>query len=238
MEDARKRIRLGERDRIVERVCDLQVPQVRPAISFRQVQGFAVRLARAIQPAPVIETDGVDDERIALPVPDRVAVPSGRLNLQVMWAAIQEKTPVTVRVALRKQHDQLGSLNDLIGAIRYSHGSIRQAVLLRIVLSFISLAFFVKLLGFRLVGRIARKLRAPRENPNTGQVHFSVESFRGRTLHLATCKDAHREAGDHVKAAAHFFLSTSPARCPGSWLFSLQTYSVMSNPVSSVASLC
>src|SRR6266850_499637 len=56
------RERLGERSRILDRHDALQRVEVGPRVAFDQVQLLGVRRSRAVEPEPVVEADGVDDE--------------------------------------------------------------------------------------------------------------------------------------------------------------------------------
>ena len=72
----------GERPRvglgIVDRQLDLEGAEVRAAELFRHLPGVAHRAAPRVDPQVVAEAPRLDDERVAVPVPDRVAVPCRR----------------------------------------------------------------------------------------------------------------------------------------------------------------
>src|SRR5581483_791547 len=80
------RPRLRVRFRILEREIDLQVPVGRPAEPLGELRLAAVRAAVHVEPAVVravlraAQVVRLDDERVALPVADRIAVPP-RLRL-------------------------------------------------------------------------------------------------------------------------------------------------------------
>ena len=39
------------------------------------MQGFGVRMPGHVEPGSIVESGGVDDQRVALPLPDRIAAP-------------------------------------------------------------------------------------------------------------------------------------------------------------------
>jgi hypothetical protein len=47
----------------------------RTSVALDHMQPFGVRVAHEVEPRPVVESDGVDDERVAFPMPDGVTVP-------------------------------------------------------------------------------------------------------------------------------------------------------------------
>src|SRR6185503_661188 len=70
--------RLGERARIVDRHDALQGVVVGPREALDEVQFLRVWRSCAVEPEPVVEADGIDDEGRTLPVTDRVAEPRRR----------------------------------------------------------------------------------------------------------------------------------------------------------------
>src|SRR5580765_2871865 len=71
----RSRPRFPKRTLIVERDLDLEMPEVGTPHALGDVQLVAVRLAVEIQPAAIVKSDRVDDERVAVPGADRVTEP-------------------------------------------------------------------------------------------------------------------------------------------------------------------
>ena len=69
--------RLGIRLRVVDRDVDGHVAEIGAAIPLRDLAFLGHRAAEDIEPHVVAEADRLDDERVAFPVPDRVAVPPG-----------------------------------------------------------------------------------------------------------------------------------------------------------------
>src|SRR5215470_6415168 len=66
-ESPRERVRLRQCLRIVDRELDVHVAEIGPAIPFREMHLIAVRLARRVEPGLVVEANGVDDHRVAVP---------------------------------------------------------------------------------------------------------------------------------------------------------------------------
>src|SRR5207253_1773918 len=83
--------------------------EVGPAIAFDQMHLAAVRLAGGIQPGLVVETDGIDNERVAFPAADGLAGPAFGFEIQIMLAAIEEESAVAVCVAFPQEREGLGT---------------------------------------------------------------------------------------------------------------------------------
>src|SRR5262249_39682149 len=62
--------RLYIRLRIVEGHLEIHVAEIRSSEPLRHAQRFAVRASSEVQPRFVVEANGVDDERIAVPTAD------------------------------------------------------------------------------------------------------------------------------------------------------------------------
>src|SRR5579864_7413002 len=80
------------------------------------MQHFSVwedRGQRIRNPALVIEADGVYDQRVALPLTNRVPFPCG-VEVLGMSSAIQEDLPIVCRVDLIEDHKQGGSLDHFV----------------------------------------------------------------------------------------------------------------------------
>src|SRR6185437_6497682 len=69
------------RTRIVHRCLVTELIEVRTREPFREMELTRVRHAFTRDPEPLVEPDGVDDQRVAFPVPDRVSVPA---RLQIL----------------------------------------------------------------------------------------------------------------------------------------------------------
>ena len=104
------RFRVGLR--IVDGHFDVQVPEVPAPEAFDHAQRVAVRMAHPIEPAPVVEANGVDDQRVARPRADRIAHPS-RLRIRRQLAAIQENL-AEHRVLLVEDDNQPRRLDDFV----------------------------------------------------------------------------------------------------------------------------
>src|SRR5262245_60766542 len=75
----RARVRAG----IINRDLDLHVGGIRTRKTLDEVKLVRMRRALALHPESFIETNGVDDQRLAFPMPDRVAVKAGKEILRV-----------------------------------------------------------------------------------------------------------------------------------------------------------
>src|ERR1700692_4025158 len=84
---------------------------VNPPDALDHVESFAVRVSHAVQLGLVVEIHGVRDQRLSLPMPDRVPHPQGTQS-RVMLGAVR-KYLMPEGVPLEKQDDLAGRLNDL-----------------------------------------------------------------------------------------------------------------------------
>src|SRR5580704_1301350 len=84
---------------------------VGPPDALDEVQGVAVRVAHAVQPGLVVEIYRVGDQRVSLPMPDRIAHPQGAKSF-VMLAAVC-KNLMAHGIVLEKHDHLAGRLNDL-----------------------------------------------------------------------------------------------------------------------------
>src|SRR6266853_1382888 len=103
--------------RICFRVLDgdivQQVVVIDPPEALYDVQSVAVRVTYPVKPGFIVEIYCVDDQRISLPVPDRVSHPR-RAEAGVMRAAVRVNlTPQ--RVVLEEHNELAGCLNNLQG---------------------------------------------------------------------------------------------------------------------------
>src|SRR6185503_4677999 len=69
--------RPGVSSRIVDGGFDLQMTQVGAPKTLHHVQLLSVGMPREIEPEFVVEPDGVDDHRVAIPASDGIPVPGG-----------------------------------------------------------------------------------------------------------------------------------------------------------------
>src|SRR5579863_7496383 len=79
----------GVRFGVVDSDLHGHVPEVAALEALGGMEGVGVGMAIVIQPALVVETARLDDERIALPAADRVAEPAG-LSIFGKRAAVRE----------------------------------------------------------------------------------------------------------------------------------------------------
>src|SRR5262245_1915779 len=95
-----ERLRIGAG--IGDRGHDLELAELGARIALDGLELLRVRMADEVEPEEVVEPDRLDDERVALPVADRVAVPR-RLFVVGMPAAIHEDLPEAVDVAFEQE---------------------------------------------------------------------------------------------------------------------------------------
>src|SRR5437867_7682123 len=62
--------------RIVERNLDIHMSEVAAPEAFGDAQGLAVRMSRIVEPALIVETDGLGDQRIAFPLANGISEPA------------------------------------------------------------------------------------------------------------------------------------------------------------------
>src|SRR5262245_5782828 len=72
---------LGVRAGIVDRDFEFQVAQIDPPEALNHMKLFGLRAA-AVEPAPVVEADRIDYQRVLLPSADRMALPA---RLEIGW---------------------------------------------------------------------------------------------------------------------------------------------------------
>ena len=104
------RPRLRIRLRIVECHVQLHVADIEAPEPLRDMQCLGVRTAGQVEPCPIVEPGAVHDERVALPVADRVPHPR-RIGIRWKAAAVQED--LAGRGAFIKYEQQVGGLNEL-----------------------------------------------------------------------------------------------------------------------------
>ena len=130
------RIRL----RIVDRDLVAQCVEGRTRDALDQMQRIGMHHAGrpARKPESLVESNGIDDERIVLPVTDRVAEESGHVKFEIrMLAAVHVNRPIAAWPAAGQDHDALalGVLDDVdaIRRMKLSRPAVRHAARMRVV---------------------------------------------------------------------------------------------------------
>ncbi len=95
---------------IVDGGLDLEVSEVAAVDAFGYVQGVCGGMAGLIEPSFAVETGGVDDERVAVPLAGGVAEPGG-VGVLSKLAAIHEDLAIQVEGFVKDQ-DNTGFLID------------------------------------------------------------------------------------------------------------------------------
>src|SRR6266849_8174862 len=97
--------------RVIDRDVQFQGPEIRAAVAFGDMQRLRVGVTAIIKPGPLFETSGLDDKRVAIPLPDRVPEPGG---IGILWegTAIGENLPILIEF-LVEHSDFSGRLDDL-----------------------------------------------------------------------------------------------------------------------------
>ncbi len=73
--------------RIVDREFDFEMSQIGPPEALDDVHHFSVRMTRGIEPRSIVEAHGVDYQRVAFPMSDRMSHPH-RIRILGMAASI------------------------------------------------------------------------------------------------------------------------------------------------------
>src|SRR6476619_7818436 len=88
------RPRFDVRAWIIDGRFDFQMAQIGTTVPFNQVQPGRHRLTTRAQPSLVIETDCVDDQRVSVPMADRMPVPCW-VEILRMGTTVEEHLPVS-----------------------------------------------------------------------------------------------------------------------------------------------
>src|SRR5687768_17510540 len=147
----RLRIRAG----IVGRQLITHPGQVGSSDPFDRVQLFGMRRGAAIHPEALVEALGIDDQRVAFPPADRMAV-VGRSEVLRMAAAIHINRPEGVRAADIEDIDsiQLGQLDDLDAVRRHERARHARRLTPRVRLELMRVAVGDDRARPRLQGRV------------------------------------------------------------------------------------
>ena len=168
------RPRLGVRTRIFDRHLIVQRHLIAPGKALDRMERFRVRMAVLIQPRPIVEADGVHDQRVAFPMSDRLSQ-VGRIGILRVTASIGKDRTPEMRSALEHEEHSVWQLKHLEGKRRLVHprDARRQTPRFRIVFLQIRQALVVELLGPRLERNVDYLLDGcslRRARPHTGNV--------------------------------------------------------------------
>ena len=131
--------RFGIGLRVVDGELDIHVPHVAPMNSLGQMHGVGRRDTASGQPLLPVETAGLDHQRVALPVADRISHPR-RIGIRWKFAAVGKDLAEGVLIFVQNQ-DQSGSLDNLVYVKRIRFGyAARQAAGFGTVLLIVLLA--------------------------------------------------------------------------------------------------
>src|SRR6266581_8546104 len=110
---------------IIERHLDIEVAEVAAVKTFGDAKGVGVGMSVIIEPAPIIESVGFGDERVAFPVADAISEPG--LRCFGRKTAAVGKDLAKVIELLIEEHNNVRGLEDLVRKISNQH-TIRNAV--------------------------------------------------------------------------------------------------------------
>jgi len=102
--------RLRQDPGIFHRDILFQVPQVRTAVALDHVKLIGMGVRAGVHPQPIVEAGAVDDQSIAFPAPDRVAIPEIDVEFFGMRAAVQVYLMETGALVIRDNDHQLFGL--------------------------------------------------------------------------------------------------------------------------------
>src|SRR5437763_571407 len=109
----RRRPRRGVSLFVVDRDLDVELAVRRAAEAFGDLALAGQRAAVLIEPHVVVETDRLDDKRVALPFAGRVAVERRQVHINERRPAVGEDLTES-RVALAENDDESWQLDDLL----------------------------------------------------------------------------------------------------------------------------
>src|SRR5881392_14830 len=94
--------------------------EVDAAEAFGRAQRIGMRMAAVIEPTAFLEARGLDDEGVAFPPADRVAVPRGLSEISQQLPPVGMNLPVLVELLEQKKRNAW-HLQDLPGDSRNCH---------------------------------------------------------------------------------------------------------------------
>src|SRR6266542_4546486 len=106
---------------ILDDDCNFEVTYIHAVHAFSDVELLRMRMAGGVEPRLVVEAHRVDDQRISLPMADRVSHPI-RIRIRGMAAPIQKDLTMAGSVVLEEHDEEGGSVNELIGEERAGVG--------------------------------------------------------------------------------------------------------------------
>src|ERR1051326_7613655 len=83
--------------------------EIAPLQSFGRMQRLGMGKAVIVDPTPIVESTGLDDERFTLPFTDRISKP-GRRHIRGKMTAIRKDLPEMIKF-LKKDQSQARCLN-------------------------------------------------------------------------------------------------------------------------------
>jgi len=95
---------------IVDRDLDVHVPEVRTRETLGRVQRVGMGVTGVIEPAPIVEPPGLDNQGVSIPFADGITIPGGKLDFGKA-APIHENLAVVLHL-LVKNGEYGGGLND------------------------------------------------------------------------------------------------------------------------------
>src|SRR5688500_14428929 len=95
------------RSRILDRGRDLELAEPRARVALDGSQLRRVWMAGEVEPEKLVEPDRLDHERVALPMPDRVAVPR-HFEVVGVLASVHEDLAIAVNVAFEQEEQMRG----------------------------------------------------------------------------------------------------------------------------------
>src|SRR6266571_5263775 len=101
----------GVRFRIIECDLDVEVSEVGAVKAFGDAKGVGVGVSGIIEPALIIESDGLGNERVAFPSANRISEPGlGRFGRKS--ATVGEDLPIVIELLI-EEHNDVRCLDDL-----------------------------------------------------------------------------------------------------------------------------
>src|SRR5262245_59686346 len=205
------------------------MPEVTPMETFGRMVSLGMRMPAIIYICLVVETDRIDHESIALPLPDRISHPRRR-HVVRKSAAVGENLP-EVALVLEKNDRHKRRLDDLERSRRHQkriRHSVRQTAPGGPVLAEVGLPFFIECFRPWLernldpVGCDVLQIFTVSSSPNAGQIGLSFARLwdRCREIRLAVGKTRSirqrhvhplkKEQCDYDRCCAHRISATVP----------------------------